>query len=406
MKFTSKSIAALQLPAGKSEVVVWDPDLPNFGVRLRPASKTWRIQYRVGRQQRSESLGDIRKVSLDDARRIAKQRFAKVELGEDPGAQRDAARREALEAKLTVGNVAARYLEAKQDRLRRSSYTAAARYLQDYATPLHACPLADLKRAQVAIWIDDLIDKHGYSPARDARRALSALFNWAMRQGYVEINPVSQTNDPGTGLKSRDRILNDGELAIVWQVCDAVDDDFCRVLKLALFTCCRRAELGGLRWDEVDLQSGKLTLPGERTKNHRPHELILPEPALAILRSQPRIAGRDWVFGRDGAGLTAWSLHKARFDKLVAEATDKRLLPWTVHDLRRTAATRMAEFTAPHIVEEILNHVSGHKAGVAGIYNRASYASEKQRALALWAERLLGIVENRPPKVVALPQRA
>jgi integrase len=404
MKFTSKSIAALDLPAGKSEHTIWDPSVPGFGIRLRSeGSRTWRIQYRTtAGQQRSESLGDVRKVDLESARKIAKQRFAQVELGQDPGAERDAARRAAAAAELTVGRIIESYLQAKQD-VRPSTYRQAVRYLKDYARPLHGCPVSALKRAQVAAWVGDLRRNHGRGSARDGRMNLSALFSWAMREGLAETNPVIGTGNPGAGIRPRDRVLDDHELRIIWQVCDEVDDDFCRVLKLALLTSCRRAELGSLRHDECDLETGKLVLPGSRTKNHRQHELTLPEPALAILRAQPRIDGRPWVFGRDGEGLTGWSWRKARFDRLVAEAVGKPLPPFCVHDLRRTAATRIAEFAPPHIVEALLNHA---KPTLVATYNLATYRAEKAQALATWAERLLAIVERRPPKVLSLPQRA
>ena len=173
-----------------------------------------------------------------------------------------------------------------------------------------------------------------------------------------------------------------------------------------LLTACRREEIGGLRWSEIDLETRLLTLPASRVKNHRQHELALPEPALAILRAQPRQDGREFVFGRRGVGFTGWSFLKMALDKRLAEAAGKSLAPWSLHDLRRTGATRMAELVPPHVVEEVLNHASGHKAGVAGIYNRASYSVEKKMALAMWAEKLMSIVEQRDAKVLTLPQRA
>ena len=84
MKFTKEALAALALPPGKTDHFEWDDELPSFGVRLRGRSKRWVVQYRVGTQQRRESLGDVRKVKLEDARKIARQRFAQVELGSDP----------------------------------------------------------------------------------------------------------------------------------------------------------------------------------------------------------------------------------------------------------------------------------------------------------------------------------
>jgi integrase len=101
-------------------------------------------------------------------------------------------------------------------------------------------------------------------------------------------------------------------------------------------------------------------------------------------------------------GFSGWGKAKEKLDARVAEA--KELLEhWTVHDLRRTVATRMAELgVQPHIVEAVLNHVSGHKGGVAGIYNRATYDREKREALNLWAEHLMATVEGSAATVVPL----
>ena len=112
MKLTKGAVAALT--TDKPDHVVWDEELPGFGIRLRGGTKRWLIQYRVGLQQRRESLGDVRKVPLDDARRIARQRFAQVELGADPAADREAARATAAKVMLTLGAVSDRYLEAKR----------------------------------------------------------------------------------------------------------------------------------------------------------------------------------------------------------------------------------------------------------------------------------------------------
>jgi integrase len=144
-----------------------------------------------------------------------------------------------------------------------------------------------------------------------------------------------------------------------------------------MLTAQRREEIGGLRWAEVE--QGKLVLPASRTKNGRAHEVPLSAPAQAIIDSTHRILDREAVFSEADA-FANWSGEKAALDERCS------VKDWTVHDLRRTAATRMADLgVAPHIVEAVLNHVSGHKAGVARVYNRASYAKEKREALELWA---------------------
>ena len=104
--------------------------------------------------------------------------------------------------------------------------------------------------------------------------------------------------------------------------------------------------------------------------------------AMAVLQSiTPH---RDLVFGIGQDGYAGWSKGKTALDMACG------VKGWTLHDLRRTAATGMADLgVLPHVIEAVLNHVSGHKAGVAGIYNRSTYASEKRAALDLWASRLV-----------------
>jgi integrase len=142
-------------------------------------------------------------------------------------------------------------------------------------------------------------------------------------------------------------------------------------------------------------------LPGARTKNKRDHVVPLSDAVKTILENF-RVGGRTHVFGRYDTGFGGWNAGKLELDARIANGR-KALEHWTLHDLRRTAATRMAELgVQPHIVEAVLNHVSGHKSGVAGIYNRATYDKEKREALNLWAEHVMATVEGRKAVVVPL----
>jgi integrase len=165
-----------------------------------------------------------------------------------------------------------------------------------------------------------------------------------------------------------------------------------------ILTGQRREEIGGLRHSEIC--DGSIVLPGTRTKNKRAHVVPLAAAAQAILVKMP--AGDDDFVCGNGRPFTSWGYGKARIDARLAAACIK-LDPWRVHDIRRSVATGMAEAgIAPHIVEAVLNHVSGHKAGVAGIYNRATYEREKRQALELWAEHVMALVEMRTANVMPL----
>jgi len=289
MKFTKEALAALALPSGKTDYFEWDDELPSFGVRLRGRSRRWVVQYRVGTQQRRESLGDVRKVKLDDARKIARQRFARVELGSDPAAERAAAA-----ARLTLGETAARYLDAKREVMRAGSFKAATRYLNVYWKPFHDHALDGVKRAHLAARLQELTKRHGRTAAARARGTLSAMFSWSMREGFCEANPIIATNDPAADILPRERVLSDDEIRIVWNACG--DDAAGRVTKLLLLTGCRRDEIGALRWSEIE--AGVLTIPGTRTKNGRALVLPLPAVAIELLAAMPKQDGGDFAFGR------------------------------------------------------------------------------------------------------------
>jgi integrase len=120
----------------------------------------------------------------------------------------------------------------------------------------------------------------------------------------------------------------------------------------------------------------------ERTKNSRQHEVPLSRQALAIIERMPRRNSTDFLFGKR-SGYSDWGRAKQQFDQGLGIAA------YTLHDLRRSCATGMAELgVQPHIIEAVLNHVSGHKAGVAGIYNRAKYSGEMGEALQRWADHV------------------
>jgi integrase len=143
-----------------------------------------------------------------------------------------------------------------------------------------------------------------------------------------------------------------------------------------------------------------LTIPGERTKNHKAHSLHLPAVAVDLLRSAPERAGREFVFGERGGSFSAWSYATAAMHVRMITAEGTPLPGWVLHDLRRTMRTGMGRLgVAPHIAERVVNHVKG---GVEAIYDRYRYEGEIKTALALWADHVLAVVENRKSNVTPL----
>jgi integrase len=193
-------------------------------------------------------------------------------------------------------------------------------------------------------------------------------------------------------------VLSDDELKIILGACGS--DDFGTIVRLLMATGQRANEIGQLRWSEVI--DDRIVLSPSRVKNGREHTIPLAPAVQAILHNRPR--RNDFVFGRrQGRPFGGWSASKAALDQRIS-AMGHKLEHWTLHDLRRSAATHMADLgVLPHVIEAVLNHVSGTKRGISGVYNRSDYAEQKRIALERWSEHLEALVSGkRPSKVVKL----
>jgi integrase len=238
--------------------------------------------------------------------------------------------------------------------------------------------------------------------ARGMFAALSAFFGWLAKHRRIEVNPCAGVHRPEPP-KARDRVLTDAEIVAFWKASDEAGEPFAQLLKLLLLTGCRLNEVAGMRRAELGEDGMTWSLPGSRTKNHRAHVVPLPPVARVILATVKPIEGEGGlVFTTTGrTPVSGWSKVKSQLDAAM------QIPAWRLHDLRRTAATGMAELgIAPHIIEAALNHVSGAKAGVAGTYNRAVYSPEKRAALERWARHILGLVSQRPDNIVVLDKKA
>jgi integrase len=399
MKLTQKAVAALTLPAGKTDHFEWDDELPGFGFRLRLAAgdkvnRSWVCQYRHGGATRRLLLGSAAVLDAAKARIMGKRALGRVAIGEDP--QADKLDRRGKDAHTLKAGVAD-FLELKAREVRSHTHYALTRYLTgSFFRPLHTLALDQVTRKDVATRLNRISLENGSITAMRARAALSGFFAWALGCGLCEGNPVIGTNKPADS-RPRERVLSDPELAAILRACG--EDEYGKIIWLLVLTLGRRQEIGACAWSEFDFAHGVWVLPSARSKNGRAHTLPLLPAMLDIINTVPRMAGRDQLFGLRGGGFTGWARGKAALD---ARAAVKN---WTVHDLRRSAATRMGDIgIMPHVTEQILNHQSGHKAGPAGVYLRSSYEREVRAALALWHDHVRSIVTGGTRKIISLPQ--
>jgi len=378
MKFTQASVDRFKLEAGKSEHIEFDESMPGFGLRIRAGDKaqhrTFIAQYKIGEKHRRITLGDVRKVTLENARKEARRIFGSVANGHDP-ANEKAERRSA--ASHTLDATIARYLEAKATELKPRSLEEVERHLKKDWQPLHNLAIASIGRANVAATLS-AIAKRSNVTANRSRAALSAMFRWAIGEGLCENNPVTGTNRQDEN-GHRERSLTDSEIAKVWLA--APENDYGNIVRLLMLTGCRREEIGSLTWSEIDLAARTITIAKERTKNGMEHSVPLPDAALSILQGIMRRGDRDFVFGTRGGGFSGWSKSKITLDKAVALKEE-----WRLHDLRRTVRTGLGKLgVQPHVAEAVLNHLPPK---LIRTYDRNTYAAEKRDALDKWAAHL------------------
>jgi integrase len=393
MKLDANTVASLKLD-GKTDAIFFDGAMPGFGYRLRLGAgdkvlRSWVVQYKRAGATRRITLGSARVLGAEAARAAAKKILAKVALGQDPQAVRvDRRSKDAL----TMRSQVTEFLAAKKPELAERTFIETTRYLTDsrYFGPLHKLPIDTITRRDIAARIVVVMRERGNPTATCARGTLSSFFTWCMKMGLTESNPTIGSVAPA-GNGGRKRKLSDSELTSIWRACG--DDDHGRIIRLLILTACRRAEIGDMSRSELD--DGTFTIPEARSKNGKAHTLPVLPLMSRIIRDVPHMAFRDQLFGVRGRGFTSWAQGKTALDERSG-VTD-----WTVHDIRRTVATRMGDLgILPHVVEQILNHQSGHRGGVAGVYNKSPYANEVRAALATWHDHIRTLVEGGERKIL------
>ena len=367
---------------------VFDTKLPGFGVRVFPSGiKSFILFYRHQGRLRRLTLGRYPVVSLADARRMAFEALGRVTRGSDPQREKQDERR-----KLNFEDAVARFVTEHCERHNRAATAhETARVLRTRFIPRFAKrDLKEITRADIARVLDGIVSEGKGSTANHTLAAIRKLFNWCVDRGLMEVSPCVGIKIPAP-LQSRDRVLVDTELAAVWRASDVVGFPFGTIVKLLILTGQRRGEVAAMRWDEIDFESGAWSIPAQRTKSNKAQVVPLPPQAISLLRSAPRFES-PFVFmalGNEDASFSGFSKAKARLAGL-AEFGD-----WTLHDLRRTAASGLARLgVSPHVIERILDHTTGTLGGVAGIYNRFGYLPEMREALERWSDYVSKLVDQ------------
>ena len=380
----------------------FDKLLPGFGLRVTDkGNKSYVVFYRVGGKQRRVTLGSIYELTLAEARDQARNHKISAKGGVDLVAAQEAEKRETERVELgTFRAVADIYIE-DYCKPNTRTWKETERMFKKYILPKFGkTPVDEISRAQVRNLIKHVVNNNGPVMANRVAGVIRSMYSWMAREeDYEGDNPARGIAAPNYTENKRDRYLDHDEIKSLLLACDKMGWPFGPYFKFLLLTGQRKNET--VRLKRSDIKGDTWTIPKEIAKNGERHLVPLTGPAIELLESSPQLG--EYIFTTTGdKPLAGFSKAKRRCEKLIAEQRKKDDLPpmerWTIHDLRRTAASGMAEMRIPpRVVEKILNHTGGVISGVAAIYNRHGYDEEKREALTAWSNKIGAIMNPDEP---------
>jgi integrase len=358
----------------------WDTEVGNFGLAVAPTGKrkTYIVQFRVNHVSRRMTIGKADRLSVDEARKLARKLLSQVDQGIDPLLEK----RKRLDAeKNTFRAVAERYLTREAKRLR--SIIVRRQTIERLLYPTFGgWPITDIRRTNIASLLDRLEDEHGPTAADSALAALRRILNWYAATSEDYRSPIvpgmSRANKKE---RERTRILSDDEIRALWVAADRQQVPWGPYIKFLLLTGCRRNEAARAAWSEFE---GDLwTIPAARHKSKREAVIPLSKAAQQLLAALPRVGDGSWVFTMTGrAPISGFSGAKAKVD------ADCGVEGWVWHDLRRTARSLLSRAgVTPDVAQRCLTHAIG---GIRGVYDRHTFEQEMRDAF----ERLAALIER------------
>jgi integrase len=395
LKLTKKLIDTFVFEDSGKKDIRWDSEMPGFGLRIYPSGKkSFVLSYRQSGTKRLFTIGQYGNITLEQAKDLARKKMGEVADGQDPLLKRQASKKK---HEWTVNKAYKDFLQ-KYAKTHTKNWGETDRIFEkDILPAIGKKPIDEVKKDDILKILDKVTDRKSGIMANRTLAALRKFFNWCVQRNLIEHSPAYMVAAP-TRARSRDRVLSDFELKDIWTACDNFAYPFGPMIQFLILTGQRRGEVATMRWEDYDKEHGLWVLPRESTKSDRLHEVPLSDMAVKILASVP-IMG-DYVFTSSGKRpFENFSRDKktldAMIDKKYKELERLSIGQWRVHDLRRTAASGMARLDVPpHIVEKILNHTAGIISGVAAVYNRYEYTSQKRLALNQWSNYVQNILDS------------
>ena len=413
VRLTDETVAEMRCPEGRKDALAFDADLPGFGVRIASnGKKLFLFQYNTAGGKRRVTLGTFgTELTTAKARKKAEILRGQARDGRDPVGERRKAEAQAAaaaaSAAYTVDVLIQQWTEHHLSARSASYQTRVPRDLRAAMGKWLKVPAATMTRADAVHVLDAVKIDSGPVQANRIRAVARACWTWAMKRGALDTNPWSATPRPLAREVPRERVLTDAEVGVLYTAAGALAEPWHVLVRVLILTGQRRGEVAGMRWDELDLDAAVWRLPGDRTKNHQPQTVPLAAEAVKMLRTVKRRHGAVYVFeGPRNTAVSGFGKVKARLDaalvkaaKEEAEATKRparKIEPWVIHDIRRTVATGLQRLGVRlEVTEAVLNHVSGSRKGIVGVYQRHGWEAEKKAALDAWAAHVLAAAEGK-----------
>jgi integrase len=343
----------------------WDTKLPAFGIRVGKTARTFILK----KANRRITLGRFPSLTLQGARQKAHSLKGETSQGGPD---------------VTLGDAVDTFL-AIHCKSYRSASKFQAEYLLRKLEPVRHKKLGHVTTHDMTA----ILDLQKPSTANHFFAMSRTFFRFCVRRSLIEKSPLQHLSVPHK-TSSRARVLTDAELRAVWHAADKIGKNFGTITKLLILTGQRRGEIGGLREENIDLKNHIICLKPEQVKNNHEHSFPISALAASLLSRVSMNTSKPLFPARGKATpYNNWQYSKLRIDKLSG------VKDWTLHDLRRTFATRLSELgTSPHVVERLLNHVTGSLSPIALVYNRARYMDQMREAVGKWEAELSNIIGN------------
>jgi integrase len=384
IRLTKSAIDALPTP--KSDVVYWDAGCPGFGVKVTPKGrKVFIVLYRTGgagSKLRKYTVGPYGRVTLHQARVAAQKVFAAKLEGRDPAAEKRAARRRIVADR--VEDLLETFIAQRLSQ-NRSGGEIARLLRREIGRTWAGRSIHEISKRDVVEVVTAIEQRGAPVAANKALKATKTFLRWCVGRAVLDQSPAEGVPLPSKEV-SRDRVLDDNELAQVILAARKIGGPYGGIVELLALTGQRREEIARLHREELDLARRIWIIPKSRTKNAKAHVVHLSGQSMAVLKCADQRG--PYVLSLLGTKpFQEFSRAKRRLDQLSG------VIGWRLHDLRRTCVSGMARLgVAPHVADKILNHQAGTISGVAAVYQRHEFLLERKDALDRWGAHVAQIV--------------